>query len=98
MRDSRRANRYPTVCDAFSVDFAAFPSMLVQLLEKCRVEGEVVGGGGGESPPRFILVLNCAAAGGHQASLEFTELNMFKHLCHLSLIVVKASDMQLKVG
>jgi Centriolar protein SAS N-terminal len=73
-----------------AVDFAAFPSMLVQLLEKCRhVDGA--------SPPRFILVLNCTA-GGHQACLEFTELNQFKHLCHLSLILVKASDVELKVN
>jgi hypothetical protein len=65
--------------------------MLVQLLEKCRAEAD-------SENPRFILVLNCAAAaGGQQASLEFTELNLFKHLCHLSLIVVKASDTQLKV-
>jgi hypothetical protein len=75
-----------------AVDFASFPSMLVQLLEKCRAEAD------NSESPRFILVLNCAAAtGGQQANLEFTELNLFKHLCHLSLIVVKASDTQLKV-
>jgi hypothetical protein len=33
-----------------------------------------------------------------QACLEFTELNQFKHLCHLSLILVKASDVELKVN
>ena len=28
--------------------------------------------------------------------LEFTELNMFKHLVHLSLVVLRAPDTQLK--
>ena len=31
-----------------------------------------------------------------QPCLEFTELNMFKHLVHLSLVVLRASDTQLK--
>ena len=41
----------------------------------------------------FVLVLNLTTA---QPCLEFTELNMFKHLVHLSLVVLRAPDTQLK--
>ena len=68
------------------VDFASFPAMVVQLLEKCLAEGQT-------SQPRFVLVLNCTKA---QPCMEFTELNMFKHLVHLSLVVLRATDSQLK--
>lgn len=68
------------------VDFASFPSMVVQLLEKCLAEGQT-------SQPQFVLVLNCSKP---QPCLEFTELNMFKHLVHLSLVVLRATDTQLK--
>jgi len=68
------------------VDFANFPTMVVQLLEKCFSEGQT-------SQPKFVLVLNCNKA---QPCLEFTELNMFKHLVHLSLVVLRATDTQLK--
>ena len=61
--------------------------MLVQLLEKCVSESQ--------SPqPKFVLVLNLTKS--QQPSLEFTELNMFKHLVHLSVTVLRASDSQLK--
>ena len=68
------------------MDFAAFPAMLVQLLEKCLAEGQT-------SQPRFVLVLNLARP---QPCLEFTELNLFKHLVHLSLVVLKPTDSQLQ--
>jgi len=68
------------------VDFANFPTMVVQLLEKCLSEGHT-------SQPKFVLVLNLTKA---QPCLEFTELNLFKHLVHLTLIVLRASDNQLK--
>jgi len=68
------------------VDFASFPSMLVQLLDKCLEESR-------SDNPKFILVLNCCNS---STTLEFIELNFFKHLCHLSVIVVKANDTQLK--
>ena len=56
------------------------------MLEKCIAESS--------SPqPSFVLVLNLTTA---QPCLEFTELNMFKHLVHLSLVVLRASDTQLK--
>ena len=68
------------------MDFTNFPGMLVQLLEKCVSESQ--------SPqPKFVLVLNLTKS---QPSLEFTELNMFKHLVHLSVTVLRASDSQLK--
>ena len=40
-----------------------------------------------------MLVLNLTTA---QHCLEFTELNIFKQLVHLSLVVLRASDSQLK--
>ena len=60
--------------------------VLVQLLEKCVSESQT-------SQPKFVLVLNFTKS---QPCLEFTELNLFKHLVHLSLVVMKASDAQLK--
>jgi len=68
------------------VDFLSFPGMLTQLVEKCVEEGRTV-------QPKFVLVLNCS---GPQVSLDFTELSQFKHLVHLSLVVLKATDSQLK--
>jgi len=68
------------------VDFSSFPSMLRQLLTRCREEAD-------NHTPAFALVLN---NNNNSHNIEVTELNMFKHLCHLSLIVVKASDHQLK--
>ena len=44
-------------------------------------------------PSCFVLVLNLTTA---QPCLEFTELNMFKHLVHLSLVVLRAPETQLK--
>ena len=73
-----------------SVDFSSFPGMLRQLLDKCREES-----GNTTGNPSFILVMNHSSTG---TTLEFTELNMFKHLCHLSLIIVKATTDQLKVS
>merc|ERR1719384_2783703 len=49
--------------------------------------------GAGAGQPSFVLVLNLTSA---QPSLEFTELNMFKHLVHLAVAVLRASDAQLK--
>lgn len=68
------------------VEFSQFPSMVTQLLEKCQTESH-------SQQPKFILVLNLT---GPQPSLEFTELNMFKHLVHLSLVLARATDSQLK--
>ena len=68
------------------VEFSQFPSMVTQLLEKCQAESH-------NQQPKFILVLNLA---GQQPCLEFTELNMFKHLVHLSLVLARATDSQLK--
>jgi len=76
------------------VDFAAFPHKFVELVETCRNEAE-------KEVPRFILVLRCvseegigqsssAASGSGSITLEVVEVNMFKHLCHLSLILAPA--------
>ena len=45
------------------------------------------------SQATFVLVLNLTTA---HPCLEFTELNMFKHLVHLSLVVLRAPETQLK--
>ena len=68
------------------VEFSQFPGMVTQLLEKCQTESN-------NQQPKFILVLNLS---GPQPCLEFTELNMFKHLVHLSLVLARATDSQLK--
>ena len=68
------------------VDFTQFPAMVSQLLEKCQAESR-------SQQPKFVLVLNLTL---QPPCLEFTELNMFKHLVHLSLVLVRATDSQLK--
>jgi len=68
------------------VDFTSFPGMLCQLLDKCEQEGD-------NPSPAFILIFNI---GLDTSSLDFTELNLFKHLCHLSLFISKATDSKLK--
>ena len=52
------------------VDFSQFGVMVTQLLEKCREENN-------SQQPKFILVLNLTQ---QSPCLEFTELNLFKHL------------------
>ena len=68
------------------VEFSQFPGMVTQLLEKCKAESQ-------NPQPGFILVLNLS---GPQPCLEFTELNTFKHLVHLSLVLARATETQLK--
>lgn len=75
------------------VDFAAFPHKFVELVETCRNESE-------KEVPRFILVLRCiseegighsnSTGSGSGITLEVVEVNMFKHLCHISLILAPA--------
>ncbi|CAL4068938.1 unnamed protein product [Meganyctiphanes norvegica] len=75
------------------VDFAAFPHKFVELVETCRKEAE-------KEDPRFLLVLRCvseegigqssSSITGNSITLEVVEVNMFKHLCHLSLILAPA--------
>jgi len=64
------------------VDFTSFPGMLRQLKEKCLEEAD-----------SFILIL---ATSPSSTTLQFTELNLFKHLAHLTLVLLKATDTQLK--
>lgn len=48
-------------------------------------------------PCRFLLVLHYSGEGSNAgASLEVTEVNIFKHLCHLALALTPAST-QLKL-
>lgn len=75
------------------VDFAAFPHKFVELVETCRNEAE-------KEIPRFLLALRCvseegighsnSAGVGSSVTLEVVEVNMFKHLCHISLILAPA--------
>ena len=60
--------------------------MVTQLLEQCQTDSL-------NQQPKFVLVLNLTL---QPPCLEFTELNMFKHLVHLSLVLVRATDSQLK--
>ncbi|XP_050693351.1 spindle assembly abnormal protein 6 homolog isoform X2 [Eriocheir sinensis] len=72
------------------VDFSAFPHKFVELVNSCIQEAS-------KDSPRFLLVLRYSGdSGGGAASLEVTEVNIFKHLCHLALALTPAST-QLKL-
>ncbi|XP_042887359.1 spindle assembly abnormal protein 6 homolog isoform X2 [Penaeus japonicus] len=72
------------------IDFSAFPHKFVELVNTCIRESE-------KDSPKFVLALHCADDGGDRAALEVVEVNMFKHLCHLSLTLTPAST-QLKLS
>ncbi|XP_023217384.1 spindle assembly abnormal protein 6 homolog [Centruroides sculpturatus] len=74
------------------VDFPAFPQKFIDLLELCQKEelNEV---------PRFLLNLTLPSKSIldlNPAHLEVVETNPFKHLIHLSLKVLPASDNDIK--
>ncbi|XP_045118725.1 spindle assembly abnormal protein 6 homolog [Portunus trituberculatus] len=71
------------------VDFSAFPHKFVELVSSCIQESS-------KESPRFLLVLRYSEDGGGGATLEVTEVNIFKHLCHLALTLTPAST-QLKL-
>uniref|UniRef100_A0A0N7ZCC4 Spindle assembly abnormal protein 6 N-terminal domain-containing protein n=1 Tax=Scylla olivacea TaxID=85551 RepID=A0A0N7ZCC4_SCYOL len=72
------------------VDFSAFPHKFVELVSSCIQESS-------KESPRFLLVLRYSEdGGGGGATLEVTEVNIFKHLCHLALTLTPAST-QLKL-
>jgi spindle assembly abnormal protein 6 len=62
------------------VDFAQLAGMIGKLADKCIQED--VGGGEG----KFHLMLDCGS-GSSSSTLNFQEVNDFRHLCHLSLQV-----------
>lgn len=73
------------------VDFGDFPQKLIGLLELCLSETN-------KDNPKFLLQF-CESS-GHPASsasqLHVVETNPFRHLNHLSLKLVPASDLHLK--
>lgn len=73
------------------VDFTSFPQKFIDLLQLCIQEQD-------KDVPRFLLQLQCpgAADRGSTACLSVVETNPFKHLTHLSLRLLSASDGDLK--
>jgi spindle assembly abnormal protein 6 len=71
------------------VDYAAFPQKFIDLLNLCLSEST-------SSTPRFLLQLVTFTADKSSALLNVVEANPFKHLTHLSLKVLLASDSVLK--
>ena len=68
------------------VEFNGFGQMLEQLVAKCVSEAKT-------ENPKFHLVLETDPKDS-KAMLMFQEINPFRHLTHLSLIVMKGSDVQ----
>jgi len=69
------------------VDFTAFPSNVVALVDRC-------GRRGGDSA--YVLELNTAVDGGTLAMLSVVETNPFKNLVHLSLTLIPGTDCTVK--
>ena len=68
------------------VDFTAFPSKLVELLEKTRDEAAL-------PQPKFIATLKSTDTGG---TLCVVETNKFRQLVHISLQVRAGTDSEIK--
>ncbi|GFS49387.1 spindle assembly abnormal protein 6 homolog [Nephila pilipes] len=74
------------------VDFSAFPQKFIDLIEICLVEGN-------KAQPKFLLVFNMSGKVGDFTSssqLDVVETNPFKHLTHLSLKFVAATDSSIR--
>ncbi|GFS56015.1 spindle assembly abnormal protein 6 homolog [Trichonephila clavipes] len=74
------------------VDFSAFPQKFIDLIEICLMEEN-------KSQPKFLLVLNVSDKVGNFSSssqLDIIETNPFKHLTHLSLKFVAATDSSIR--
>ncbi|XP_053325310.1 spindle assembly abnormal protein 6 homolog [Spea bombifrons] len=73
------------------VDFSAFPQKFIDLLYQCIQEER-------KEVPRFLLQLSPSASvlGNSPAQLDIIETNPFKHLTHLSLRLLPASDLEIK--
>ncbi|GFQ83724.1 spindle assembly abnormal protein 6 homolog [Trichonephila clavata] len=73
------------------VDFSAFPQKFIALIEICLMEEN-------KSQPKFLLVLNVSDKVGNFSSsqLDIIETNPFKHLTHLSLKFVAATDSSIR--
>ncbi|XP_030049485.1 spindle assembly abnormal protein 6 homolog isoform X3 [Microcaecilia unicolor] len=73
------------------VEFSAFPQRFIDLLEQCILEKE-------KQVPRFLLqlVTSASALDRMPSSLNIIETNPFKHLTHLSLKLLAATDDDIK--
>lgn len=74
------------------VDFSAFPQKFIDLIEICLAEEN-------KSQPKFLLVFNVSDKIGNFSSssqLDVVETNPFKHLTHLSLKFVAATDSSIR--
>ncbi|KAF8764944.1 Spindle assembly abnormal protein 6 like protein [Argiope bruennichi] len=74
------------------VDFSAFPQKFIDLIEVCLAEEN-------KPQPKFLLMFHLSDKAGHFASssqLDIVETNPFKHLTHLSLKFVPATDSTVK--
>ncbi|GBM46876.1 Spindle assembly abnormal protein 6 [Araneus ventricosus] len=74
------------------VDFSAFPQKFIDLIEVCLAEEN-------KPQPKFLLMFHISDKAGHFASssqLDIVETNPFKHLTHLSLKFVPATESTVK--
>ncbi|XP_063284487.1 spindle assembly abnormal protein 6 homolog [Pelobates fuscus] len=72
------------------VDFSAFPQKFIDLLYQCMQDES-------KENPRFLLQLSSSSVlGGSHAQLDVIEKNAFKHLTHLSLRMLPATDIEIK--
>ncbi|KAI3381346.1 hypothetical protein SNEBB_006422 [Seison nebaliae] len=68
------------------VDFLSFPQKFIELLNLC-IENQNI------NPPKFQLQLLVNENG----SLNVVEINPFKHLTHLSLLLLNGNDTEVKI-
>ena len=68
------------------VDFATFPSKLVELLRQCQAAAE-------EEHPKFVAQLSSVSGA---PVFTVTETNPFRQLCHLALRLVAGNDAAIK--
>ncbi|CAI8034302.1 Spindle assembly abnormal protein 6 homolog [Geodia barretti] len=71
------------------VDFTAFPQKFIDLLDLCLSEAN-------QERPKFLLHLWLGGEEQGYSQLEVVETNPFRHLTHLQLRLVPASDTYLK--
>ncbi|XP_029473917.1 spindle assembly abnormal protein 6 homolog isoform X3 [Rhinatrema bivittatum] len=73
------------------VEFSTFPQRFIDLLEQCILEND-------KQVPRFLLqlVTSASALDCMPSSLNIIETNPFKHLTHLSLKLLAATDDDIK--
>ncbi|KAG8192193.1 hypothetical protein JTE90_009956 [Oedothorax gibbosus] len=74
------------------VDFTAFPQKFIDLIEISVAEED-------KASPKFLLIFNTSERGGSispTSQLDVVETNPFKHLIHLTLKFIAATDSSVK--